>query len=437
MKKVLLFALMLSAVQLSAQSAKDVEGAVKAYEKAKAEVEGKKATDPASWARMGKTLVSAYDVPTKNLWKGMTSMDGKLVLKDQRAVGTESKVIQEEQYEVVRYADKVLYYNIEGVLAFWQITRPVLSIDMLNGSYEAYKKAADLDQKGGIKKDLIEGFNNLQSRYTDEAMAYYYLGEFSKASAAFSKSVECGMQPAVNVMDTVMLSYAGLTAFYAKEYKSAIGVFERLHGMGFYQDGTFYAYLADSYKGIEDKAGLEKVLVEGFSKFPSNQGILVALINMYMENDENPEKILDYLRQAQAIEPTNASLYSAEGEIWKKLNNNEKAVEAYQKSVEVNPDFAFGYFCIGSTLYDLALEIQTKAADEMDQKKYEAMVVEMDGLLESALEPFEQSFKLSTNDEMTRIVADFLKNIYFRLRTKDAAYEAAYNKYKEIGESLQ
>ena len=436
MKKVLLFALLLSAVQLGAQSAKDVESAIKAYEKVKAEVAGKKATDAASWARMGKALVSAYDVPTKNLWKGLTLLDAKLVLKDQRAVGTETKVIQDEQYEIVTYADKVLYYNVEGVLAFWQVTRPVLSSDMLGEAFQAYKKAAELDQKGSAKKDLSEGFTSLQSRYADEAMGYYYLGEFSKASANFVKSVESGEQPALSSIDTVMLSYAALTASYAKEHENAIKLFNRLHSMGFTQDGSFYPYLAESYKGLGDKAGLEKALLEGFSKFPSNQGILVSLINMYMENDENPEKILDLIRQAQAIEPTNASLYSAEGDIWKKLGNNEKAIEAYKKSIEVDATYAYSYLNIGVTYYDIALEIQTKATDEMDQKKYEAMIVEMDATLEKAIEPFEQGFNLSESPEMKVVLSDYLKNIYFRLRAKDPAFEAAYNKYKEINESL-
>jgi hypothetical protein len=435
MKKLLVFALMLSVVQLGAQSAKDIESAVKAYEKAKAEVDGKKATDPVAWARMGKTLVSAYDVPTKNLWKGMTALDGKLVLKDQRAMGTETKTIEGEQYEVVTYPDKVLYYNIEGALSFWQITRPVLSVDMLNASFQAYKKAVELDQKGSLKKDLVEGFSNLQIRYGDEAMAYYFLGEFSKASVNFIKSVECGEQPAIGVTDTLMLSYGALTAFYAKEYKSAISIFERLHAMGFTQDGSFYPYLSDSYKSLDDKAGVEKTLIEGFSKFPSNQGILVSLINMYMENDENPEKILDYIRQAQANEPTNASLYSAEGDIWKKLGNNEKSIEALKKSVEVNANYAFGYYGIGIAYYDIALEIQGKANDEMDQKKYEALIAEMDTILEAAIEPFEKCFGIAEDVEMKRVVADYLKNIYFRLRA-NADYEAAYNKYKEISESL-
>ena len=435
MKKLLVFALMLSVVQLGAQSAKDVESAVKAYEKAKAEVAGKKATDAAAWARMGKTLVSAYDVPTKNLWKGLTSLDAKLVLKDQRAMGTETKVIQDEQYEIVTYPDKVLYYNIEGVLAFWQVTRPALSVDILSESFQAYKKAAELDQKGGIKKDLSEGFGNLQSRYTDEAMGYYFLGEFSKASAHFLKSVECGEQPAVGITDTLMLSYAALTAFYAKEHKNAVSLFERLHAMGYTQDGSFYPYLSESYKGLEDKAGLEKTLVEGFTKFPSNQGILVSLINMYMENDENPEKIMDYIRQAQVNEPTNASLYSAEGDVWKKLGNIEKAIEALEKSVEVDPDFVYGHLSVGSTYYDIALELQTKANDEMDQKKYEALIAEMDATLEKAINPFEKGFSMAENVEMKRVLADYLKNIYFRLRTK-GDYEALYMKYKEISETL-
>ena len=87
---------------------------------------------------------------------------------------------------------------------------------------------------------------------------------------------------------------------------------------------------------------------------------------------------------------------------------------------------------MGQSYYDRAVDIQTAASDELDDNKYMKMVEELDQMLENAIAPFEKSFELAQEQELKDVVVEYLKNIYFRLRTKSPEYEAAYEKYNQM-----
>jgi tetratricopeptide (TPR) repeat protein len=113
----------------------------------------------------------------------------------------------------------------------------------------------------------------------------------------------------------------------------------------------------------------------------------------------------------------------------------EKAIECYKKSVETDPNYVFGSFAIGSTYYDKAVEIQSKASEEVDDKKYEAMVKQLEIYLETAIAPFEKCYEVSTDKEIKAVVAEYLKNIYFRFREKGDTFKAGFEKFNAIYES--
>jgi len=127
-------------------------------------------------------------------------------------------------------------------------------------------------------------------------------------------------------------------------------------------------------------------------------------------------------------------LYYAEGNVLKGLGKLDEALAMYEKSTQIDPGFFFGFFQMGQTYYDRAVDIQTAASDELDDNKYLKLVEELDETLESAIAPFEKSFELIEDAEIKTVVIEYLKNIYFRLRTKSPEYEAAYEKYNNMVE---
>ena len=165
-------------------------------------------------------------------------------------------------------------------------------------------------------------------------------------------------------------------------------------------------------------------------KFPENSNILIGLINHYIDNQEDTGKLFELLHSAQEIDPKNASLFYVDGNVYKQLGDVENAAKLYTKAGEVDPNYVFGPLGLGILYYDRAIEIQTKASEELDDNKYYALVKELDETLEKAIAPFEAAFAKTQDKELQGAVAEYLKNIYFRLRDKNPEYEALSKKYE-------
>ena len=165
-------------------------------------------------------------------------------------------------------------------------------------------------------------------------------------------------------------------------------------------------------------------------QFPENDGILIGLINLYIDSKDDTGRLFELIHAAQNLNPTNASLFYVEGNVYKQLGDIENAAKLYTKSTEVDPNYTFGPLGLGALYYDKAIELQTKAGEELDDNKYFALMKEMDEYLEKAIQPFEKSFQMTEDGELKNAIAEYLKNIYFRLRDKNPEYEALSKKYE-------
>ncbi len=431
MKKLLIsLAMIMMVLQVSAQS-KDAVEAVKKVTKANAEVANpKKATNPKSWMNVGHAYSEAYDAPIKGLYTGSNNMEVHLLFKDQQVLESKEVEMNGKMFLKEVYADKELFYDESGKLVAWNVVKPALeNEDPLLKAFEAYTKSAELDPKAAANKDLKASFDALKSRYYNEAMCGYYLGVYDKASDNFLMAAKVSESPVVGAVDTTLYYYTAITGTMCKKYDRAIENLNKCISLNFEQDGDVYAQLADAYKQSADTTKAKETLNAGFVKFPTSQSILVALINIYMESNDDPAKLRDLLHTAQANEPNNPSLYYAEGNVLVKLGQLEEAMASYKKSVEIDPKYFWGYFSQGKSYYDKAVEIQNEANMEADDAKYAVLLEKLDGCLKSAIEPLEQSFSLTQDPELQSYVAELLKNIYFRFRDKDDACKAGYEKY--------
>jgi len=429
MKNLLLALTLLFSVQLAAQT-KEVADAVKNYEKAKKEsADPKKGANPATWIKLADAYAAIFDSPVKSIWNGASRNEIKLLLKDQRIASTEDRTIQGAKYSVDVYDDKELYYNEDGTLACFVQTKEYVPGNIIDEGVAALVKAAELDTKNAKSKDITERLVAMKTRYQSDAMAAYTLGNFKKASNYFEGSVKISSHPLIKQIDTVMMYYTGLTALMGKDYDNAAKYLQMSIDNGYDAKGDIYSSLAEAYKAKGDMAKTKEVLQTGFTKHPTNQSILVTLINSYLESNDDPNKVLALITQAQKNEPMNASLYYAEGNVWKNMKNVDKAIECYKKSMEIDKTYYFGSFAIGAAYYDRAVDIQTAAAEEVDDNKYEALVKQLEENLISAIEPFESCFANTSDNEVKLVVAEYLKNIYFRFRDKDASYKAGLDKF--------
>ncbi len=426
MRKVLLgLAVLLSATVASAQT--------KNLEKALADTQNaKKAENPATWVKLGAAYMDAYDIPTKGVWQGASQMEVKMILKDQQILSSTQEEIAGVSYNVDEYADKKLYYNEAGQLQAWIVTKPVVAGNALLLSLDAFVKANEKDAKKSQAKAIEENMTSLKDKFVNEAMNYYTIGDYKNASENFENSLKVSGNPILGLVDSTIIYYTAVTAAMAKENSKAINYFEKCLSIGYDMNGDVHSTLAESYKASGDTLKAKDVLAAGFTKYPTSQSILVSLINIYQESNDDPNKILDLIKVAQSNEPSNASLYYTEGNIYKKMGEYAKAYAAYDKSLSVDPNYFFAPFAKGDCYYSEALDYQNKANYERDDAKYEEYIKLMEAALENAIEPFEKAFSITQDKDFQVACAEYLKNIFFRFRDKSEEYKAKYDKYNDF-----
>ena len=437
MKKILIaLSLILSLTMVSAQP-KNAADAQKAVAKAEAAAaDAKKAAKPATWIAVAKAYIDAYDQPSKNILTGTAQQEVKMFLKEQQVLGTSQKKGAEGMYNVDSYADKDLYYNEAGILDFYIVTKPVMEGDMLAKAIEALEKAKAVDPKDSKAKDITAMMEDIHGKYANEALSQYLAGNFANAADLFKKAADCSTNPLLGKDDAQNTYYCALVSNLADNKEQAVEYYKKCLDLGFYQDGNTYSNLADVYRALGDNDNRKAMLEQGFVKFPENNGILIGLINLYMETNEDPAKLFDLLHTAQGLDPKNASLYYAEAEVYNKLKDLENAEIYYRKSYEIDPNYLYGMYGLGALYYNNFIDLREKASNELDDAKYAALEKQMEESLQKAVEPFEIAFDNSQDPDLKTACAEPLKTICFIFR-EDPKYMEKYEKYNGFLNSLK
>ena len=344
MKRILIALAVLLSVQVADAQVKTPEAAKKAVEAAEVAAQNpKKAVKVATWTKLATAYMDAYNAPTGNLWVGAGFQELPLLLGNQKPVAEEQAVLGGEPCLKQIFADKELYFNQSGQIILINVTNPVCE-NALAKAVEAYKKAYEVDLKKSKVKDINTGLTQISQKYLSEGMNSYQLGDLAKASELFGLAADAMATEPLAQVDTTSLYNAGFTAWMVKDYERAKTYFEKCLAVNYYyDDGEVFAKLADVYKNLGDAKKSAEILETGFVTYPQSQSILIGLINYYLENNENADRLFELIAMAKQNEPDNASLYYVEGNIYKELGNVEKAVAAYYQCADINPAYEFGY----------------------------------------------------------------------------------------------
>ena len=389
----------------------------------------KKATKLATWTKLGEAYMAAYTASVGDGWRGATQQDLALVLRNTRPVSSEQITVGANTYTKNVYPTYNYYLDDAGTLVAIEPTNSPVP-DALEKALEAYQKAASLDPKGSKSKDIKAAMQTICDKYTDEAFSYYTIGEMAKACDAFENAANTSAVAPLSTPDGELFYSAGFTALESGDYNRALNLFQKCIGYEYYRDGEVYAKLGDTYGKLGNKELMKSTLEDAFQKFPESEGILVSLINYYLTENSDPNKLFELITAAKAKDPTNASLYYVEGNINKELGNIEEAAKCYAQCSSVDPNYEYGYIGAGVMYYDYAVELQEKAQEELDDAKYAAMVEQFEGALKSCIEPFEKAFEITKDAEVKLSIAEYLKNACFRFRDQ-AGYQAKYEKYNQ------
>jgi tetratricopeptide (TPR) repeat protein len=306
-----------------------------------------------------------------------------------------------------------------------------LSNDPLTEALNSFKKALELDAKGGNAKSIKIKLTLLINDLSNQAVEAFKVEDYNKALTSFEQILEINNMPIVKMdnptaVDTVIIFNSALAAYNAEKYEKAIGYYREAAKYG-YNGARTYSLIGAAYQMMKDTTAALNALKEGYNKYPDDNALLESMIQIYMDLNKTDEALAN-LEKAIAQDPTIPRYYHAEGALYQKLGDEEKAIEKYKKAIEIDPKFFDASFNLGALYYNKGVQ-QIEVAKEVpanDNAKYEAELKKADDWFAKALPYMEKCNELQANDKM---VLESLKNLYYRLKQMD--------KYNAILEQIQ
>ena len=444
MKRILIALALVLSLQVADAQVKSTAAIKKAVETAEtAAQDPKKNIKPATWLKLAESYMNAYTNPAGIGWVGASKQELQMLMAGQQPLSAQQVEVSGRPFTKEVYATCNYYFNSNGLLEIIEVTAPIYE-DALENARVAYAEANKVDAKQTKLKDINAGLDDIARKYINDAFNSYQFGDLAGASVLFEKAAKAAATEPLNKIDTTAVYNAGFTAWMVQDYERAKTFFlECLDVPYYHEDGEVFSKLADVYAKLGDKELSVETLEKGFTQFPQSQSILIGLINYYLENNQNPERLFELINLAKQNEPNNASLYYVEGNIYNELRQAAtdeaakadylaKAVQAYDACEGINAAYEFGHIGKGVMFYNYAIEIQEKANLEFDDNKYRVLVEQFEEALLNAIAPFEKAYAVSADNNLKVNIAEYLKNIYYRFNTKGAEYEAGYYKYAEV-----
>ena len=286
--------------------------------------------------------------------------------------------------------------------------------DPLAEAYASYEKAMQLDTKGATKKKIIAQmiYNSLAQQLYAQGSKKFQDSDYEGALKAFSVQIKINESDMyAGGVDTGMYFNAGLAAQNAKKFDEAMKYYEKCGELKYLGINPYFR-IYECILGKGDTTKAEAYLLDLPKKFPGDNTINFQLADLYLKSNK-PTEALIYLGRAKEADPNNYSLWFASGITYLNLQKYDEAITELTRALEIKSDLAETHYAMGASYINKAYEMNQKANDIMDIKKYEEAVVELNKVYVKALPYMQKAYELNPNDKYTMLS---LKELYYRLK---------------------
>jgi tetratricopeptide (TPR) repeat protein len=301
----------------------------------------------------------------------------------------------------------------------------------------AFIKALELAVKKYEKKDALDGLSEAASKLNNLGNYFIQAQDYAQAAKVLDFVIVADAALRQNegkpaIQDTSMDNHKYVVAFCASASGNstrASELFKELYDAGS-DEPNVYASYANLLMKEGDEAGALAVLEKGRAKFPSSTDILFASINYYISKQQF-DMLETLLKEAIAAEPNNPSIYTALGNVYLNLFNQEfskggdsdlskkyfdESLSYFSQASEIDPNQFDAVYSIGSLYFNKAVELIKRASSlglsKADQEKYSQLIKQSGELMSTALPYFQKTESLEPNDTNTLIA---LSEIYARM----------------------
>ena len=231
-------------------------------------------------------------------------------------------------------------------------------------AWEAVQKAKELDTDGADASEIDALMHGelMYSAVMNQGVAHYNVNNLEEAAELFLIATE--VQPT----DTLASFYAGIVSNQIEDYDNAAKAFQSYIEKANGRDPASYYTLSQIAKNKGDIKGAIEWLKRGV-KDTDNKDLRGELVNTYIQNDMMDEAIKD-LEHLVTIDAENSNTWLNLGLLYDNNNQKEKAMDAYLRSLALDPSNFDANFSVGVLHFNSAVKIKQEV-DAMDMKTYQ------------------------------------------------------------------
>ncbi|MCK5536273.1 MAG: tetratricopeptide repeat protein [Bacteroidales bacterium] len=387
----------------------------KKFTKAKAK-HAKKVNNPSTWFNLAEAYKEIF------MYAGADISIGAPMQTTMYIKGTAKEKATLENKETWTYEAFKIYFE-DGNVKKWELNEKYP--EAAKKAVAAYKEAYARDEKGSIKKKVVESLVELRNFLRNEGIMYYFDEKLEDAIANYKCSSHIYSMSEMEGADTTKYNISELFYYGAafaeanKDVETAIFFYKK--NIEYcknapvnmqYEFVKTYRYLTNDYKIVEKMDLYEATLMQSYEQFPENKDILVDLTQFYLDGG-NSQLALEFLNKALDKDPKNflyifvkgtlfdgfkikvydkmdlirAEVYNADtarqegkmsrkdfgkfrdnkiieaNELWLEADKEmSKSVAEYNRALEIEPDYFNAKFNLGALLYNKGAQI-IKLAD--------------------------------------------------------------------------
>ena len=333
---------------------------------------------------------------------------------------------------------KAKYYYLKG-LALYQngAAENVKEVGAAFNQLINFEKESDklkyTSEIGGLINKMVQNTATKASKNYETAVETKLPEDYVKAANGFAQVF------ALSPKDTTFLDNAALIYFYGKDYESSKNAYEKLLDLNYTGITTLYiaddkesgeevSYadkkamdlqvklgiaenpreevkdsrrelifknLAQNYSMLEDTEKAFEVVAEGRAEFPESYSLLIEEANMYYKAGDN-DMFKIKLEEAINLNPTEPTLHYNVGVMNMSQGNLDEAIKCFEKSIELNPNYADAYNNIGAAIIEKAAPVIEEMNKNLsDFAKYDKLQAQQFEIYKEAIPYYEKAYGIN------------------------------------------
>jgi tetratricopeptide (TPR) repeat protein len=265
----------------------------------------------------------------------------------------------------------------------------------LEQALKSYQKALELDKDNDYSREINEKMGNIAFNYMDAGINNFQEKKYEEALTNFEIGIKV-KKDFFNLTDTNGINNCALSAYKSAQYAKAALYYNQVISLNAGDSRTFIA-LSNSYLNQNDTTSAIKALGQGISKYPQDKDLTSRQFNLYLLSGKASEAYIE-AEKSILLDPTNANLYLNKGILAEQLNKPEEAEASYKKAIELNAGLFDAQYNLGTFYYNQGVDMNRKANDIKDNKKYEIAKKQADEKFKVALPYLEKAFEINRKD---------------------------------------